>query len=172
MVVDSSRSSFAVRQFQRIWAESDYRRAGHVGSGIYAVNEAGRARWGAFPDVIADDRFVQQRFLAEERITLDDHSFTIYAPKDMKTHIRRATRIEVGNQSLSREVAAGDAGCRGLALRQAAAPRRAAVRRSGSRCRSTPTATRCRGCAPAGLIRRGTTVGWARDASSRTLVDA
>ncbi|SFR88486.1 Glycosyltransferase involved in cell wall bisynthesis [Microbacterium sp. cf046] len=171
MIVDSSRSSFAVRQFQRIWAESDYRRTAHVGSGIYAVNGAGRERWAAFPDVIADDRFVQQRFLPEERTTLSGHTFTIYAPKDMKTHVRRATRIEVGNQSLPREVQ--------LATQDAAGSRYGKLLRRVARRPSLWFALpfyvygyavprmRARRA-----LRRGRSVSWSRDASSRTLVDA
>lgn len=98
--VDSTESTWAVRQHVRIWEQSDYRRRGHIGSGVYAVNAAGRARWGLFPEVIADDRFVQQRFDADERITLDAHAFTVRAPRDMAAHVRRATRIEVGNRTL------------------------------------------------------------------------
>jgi glycosyltransferase involved in cell wall biosynthesis len=100
LVVDASRSTLPVRQYNRVWAESEYRRSGHVGSGIYAVNRAGRERWGAFPDVVADDRFVQQRFHAHERLTVDGQSFTVHAPKDMSALVSRATRIEMGNRAL------------------------------------------------------------------------
>lgn len=170
LTVDSTRSSFAVRQFQRIWAESDYRRAGHVGSGIYAVNEAGRSRWGAFPDVIADDRFVQQRFLPSERTTLDAHTFTVYAPKDMKTHIRRATRIEVGNQSLPRtaQLAEQDrAGSRyaGLLRRVARRPGLWPALPFYVYGYAVPRIRARR------LLQAGRTVSWSRDASTRALVD-
>ena len=98
--VDSSRSTFAVRAFYRIWALSDYRVTGHVGSGVYAVNESGRRRWQAFPPVIADDRFVQQRFVPEERVSIAGHFFTVAASSDMTTHIRRGARIARGNREL------------------------------------------------------------------------
>ncbi|WP_246414190.1 glycosyltransferase [Microbacterium thalassium] len=102
--IDSSRSSAAVRAYYRIWALSDYRASGHIGSGVYAVNAEGRARWEAFPDVIADDRFVQQRFLPDERLTLPGHSFTVAASRDMGSHIRRGVRIERGNRALPAQV--------------------------------------------------------------------
>lgn len=102
--IDTSGSSLAVRAYYRVWAMSDYRARGHIGSGIYAVNQAGRERWGEFPDVIADDRFVQQRFLLGERTTLDDQQFTVRASKDMGTHIRRGARIERGNRELPDDV--------------------------------------------------------------------
>nr|WP_279587830.1 glycosyltransferase [Microbacterium ulmi] len=98
--VDASSSSAPVRAYYAIWALSEYRAAGHVGSGFYAVNAAGRERWGRFPGVIADDRFVQQRFLPDERLCLEEHSFTVQASRDMATHIARGARIERGNAEL------------------------------------------------------------------------
>ncbi|MFD4957927.1 glycosyltransferase [Microbacterium sp. NPDC058389] len=98
--VDTARTSRPVRAYYRVWALSDYRGDGHIGSGVYAVNAAGRARWDAFPDVIADDRFVQQRFRPAERRSLDGEEFVVAASKDMRTHIRRGIRIERGNREL------------------------------------------------------------------------
>ena len=98
--IDAARSTFAVRAYYRVWELSDYRTTGHIGSGVYAVNAAGRERWTEFPDVIADDRFVQQRFHPDERVSVADHSFTVAASRDMRTHIRRGIRIERGNRQL------------------------------------------------------------------------
>jgi len=98
--VDTSDASWAVRQHYRIWELTDYRQSGHIGSGVYGLSEAGRARFGAWPDVIADDRFAQQLFLPAERATLADHSFTVRSAADMRSHIRRSVRIARGNQEL------------------------------------------------------------------------
>ena len=100
MRVDSSASTWPVRAYYRVWELSDFRGDGHIGSGVYAVNERGRERWGDFPDVIADDRFVQQRFAASERTTLHDATFSVRASRDMSTHVRRGVRIEQGNREL------------------------------------------------------------------------
>jgi glycosyltransferase involved in cell wall biosynthesis len=108
MVVDASAASIPVRAYYRVWAQSEYRAAGHVGSGVYAVNRAGRERWGRFPDVIADDRFVQSRFRRSERATVEDHVFAIVASRDMASHIRRGVRIEHGNRQLRSEAQVGD----------------------------------------------------------------
>ncbi|WP_229728152.1 glycosyltransferase [Mycetocola zhadangensis] len=99
--VDTSASSWAARAHYRVWELSDYRGAGHVGSGIYALSAEGRARFGAFPEVIADDRFVQQLFAPSERLTLDEE-FVVRAPATLRAHIRRATRIAAGNRQLAR----------------------------------------------------------------------
>ncbi|QAY69507.1 glycosyltransferase [Xylanimonas protaetiae] len=101
MHVDTTGSGWAVRQHYRVWALSEYRRTDHVGSGVYAVNAAGRARWGTFPDVVADDRFVQQRFAPAERLTLPDRTFTVRAPRTLRALLRRGTRIHRGNHQLA-----------------------------------------------------------------------
>lgn len=43
---------------------------GVPGCGLFAVNAAGRARWGQFPDIISDDTFVRLLFRQEERIAV------------------------------------------------------------------------------------------------------
>ena len=98
--VDASAASWPVRQHYRIWGLTDYRLAGHIGSGIYAMSEAGRARFGAWPSVIADDRFVQQLFLPSERAILDGHVFTVRSARSIGAHLRRSTRIARGNLEL------------------------------------------------------------------------
>ena len=40
---------------------------GVPGCGLFAVNAAGRARWGQFPDIISDDTYVRLLFSPEER---------------------------------------------------------------------------------------------------------
>jgi glycosyltransferase involved in cell wall biosynthesis len=39
-----------------------------IGIGLYAVNASGRARWGAFPALHSDDKFVRLNFAAGERV--------------------------------------------------------------------------------------------------------
>lgn len=125
--VDTSGASWPVRQHYRIWELTDYRRAGHIGSGVYAMSAAGRRRFGRWPDVIADDRFVQQLFLPGERLTLADHTFTVRSARTLGAHLHRSTRIARGNLELTRGVqhatdarAAARAG--GLARRVAGRP--------------------------------------------------
>jgi glycosyltransferase involved in cell wall biosynthesis len=50
------------------WCRLPFLRGGAVGAGCYAVNPAGRARWGAFPPIIADDSFARLQFLPTERV--------------------------------------------------------------------------------------------------------
>ncbi|WP_161490320.1 glycosyltransferase [Agromyces aureus] len=98
--VDTALASWPVRSHYRIWELTDYRRRGHIGSGIYALSREGRERFDAWPDVIADDRFVQQLFDLDERGTLEGHVFTVRSARTLGSHLRRTTRIARGNLEL------------------------------------------------------------------------
>lgn len=56
------------RAYARFWAGLPFVQGGAVGAGLFAVNAAGRARWGAFPDIISDDTFVRLHFTPDERV--------------------------------------------------------------------------------------------------------
>ena len=60
--------SWPTRAYARIWRRLPFMTEGVPGCGLFAVNAAGRARWGAFPDIIADDAFVRLSFAPHERI--------------------------------------------------------------------------------------------------------
>lgn len=110
MRVDARSASPLVRLYYKAWALSEFRVSGHVGSGVYALSEEGRRRFGSFPDVIADDRYVQQLFDRDERIVLQDAYFTVSAPRNMSSMIARSVRILVGNASLPDEVRSAHGG--------------------------------------------------------------
>ncbi len=60
-------ASFISRAYAKVWTNMPFFRDGVPGIGLYAMNGAGRARWGKFPDIIADDRFVRLQFAPTER---------------------------------------------------------------------------------------------------------
>ena len=60
--------SAVTRAYARLWTRLPFVQGGAVGAGLFAVNPAGRARWGAFPAIISDDTFVRLNFAPEERI--------------------------------------------------------------------------------------------------------
>ncbi len=62
--------SLVTRAYARFWMRLPFARSAAPGFGLFAVNAAGRARWGAFPDIISDDTFVRLCFAPEERIGL------------------------------------------------------------------------------------------------------
>lgn len=100
MVVEPSRSWW-IRQYYRVWAITDYRNRGHIGSGVYMLSRAGRDRFTDFPDVIADDSYIQRLFAPDERLTPDDLEFTVKAPGSLRAMVARNTRIAAGNRQLA-----------------------------------------------------------------------
>ncbi|MCK0151704.1 glycosyltransferase [Marivita sp. S6314] len=64
-------SSWITRAYARIYAQVPFMKTGVPGAGLFAVNAAGRLRWGAFPDIISDDTFVRLSFAPHERVAVD-----------------------------------------------------------------------------------------------------
>jgi len=56
------------RAYARFWVQLPFVAQGVPGFGLYAVNAAGRARWGNFPAIISDDTFVRVQFTPAERV--------------------------------------------------------------------------------------------------------
>lgn len=164
--VDTSGASWPARAFYSVWEQSDYRYNGHVGSGIYGLTEEGRARFPTFPQVIADDRYVQLLFEPVERGTLFGHTFTVRAPSTLRAQMRRATRIAVGNHDLMastglRDESSTGSGYKKLVMRVLVRPRLWAA-----------FPVYCFGYLVPQLRarllrRRGAATGWNRDESSR-----
>lgn len=63
-------ASAVTRAYARFWTGLPFVTQGCPAFGLYAVNAAGRARWGTFPKLIADDTFVRLSFAPSERIRL------------------------------------------------------------------------------------------------------
>ncbi len=55
------------RAYARIYRQVPFITRGVPGCGLFAVNAAGRARWGDWPPIISDDTFARLQFTAEER---------------------------------------------------------------------------------------------------------
>ncbi|WP_146345835.1 glycosyltransferase family 2 protein [Phaeobacter marinintestinus] len=60
--------SRVTRAYGRFWTRLPFTRDGVPGFGIFAMNRAGRNRWGAWPDIISDDTFARLSFAPQERI--------------------------------------------------------------------------------------------------------
>lgn len=64
--------SAVTRAYARFWQKLPFNRTVATGYGLFAVNAAGRARWGRFPAIISDDTFVRLQFMPEERVQVVD----------------------------------------------------------------------------------------------------
>jgi len=68
------------RGFAAVWSRLPSVRGDVIGGGCYAVNAQGRQRWGAFPDVVADDGYVRSLFTRDERAVVDGGGFLLVLP--------------------------------------------------------------------------------------------
>jgi glycosyltransferase involved in cell wall biosynthesis len=62
--------SAVTRAYARLWQGLPFMDSGAPGFGLFAMNAAGRARWGAWPDIISDDTFARLHFTPGERVQL------------------------------------------------------------------------------------------------------
>jgi glycosyltransferase involved in cell wall biosynthesis len=60
--------SWLSRAYARFWQRVPFMTEGVPGCGVFAMNRTGRARWGAYPDIISDDTFTRLQFAPDERI--------------------------------------------------------------------------------------------------------
>ena len=63
--------SWITRRYGALWKRLPFVTGGATGAGLFAVNAAGRARWGVFPEIISDDTYVRLLFRPDERIEVD-----------------------------------------------------------------------------------------------------
>ena len=60
--------SLVTRHYGRFWIRLPFFQSGAPGFGLFAMNRAGRSRWEAWPDIIADDMLARLSFAPAERI--------------------------------------------------------------------------------------------------------
>lgn len=84
--------SLPVRLFYRAFLQLPYAAEQMVGMGVYALNRAGRARFGAFPETMADDLLVQRCFSSDETRVLPDCTFEVQTPRDLRSLLAVRTR--------------------------------------------------------------------------------
>ena len=89
---------------------------GLFGRGMIAVSEAGRSRFGQFPEMVADDLFLDSQFTDVEKCQVEDVATVVETPLTTKDLVRRLVRVRRGNTAMR---AAGRAGDVGAPIREA-----------------------------------------------------
>jgi glycosyltransferase involved in cell wall biosynthesis len=79
------------------------------GRGAVALSERGRSRFDVFPDVVADDLFLDSLFRPDERRQVDAVVSLVGAPYRTSALVNRLVRVRRGNARLRAEAAAGTA---------------------------------------------------------------
>jgi glycosyltransferase involved in cell wall biosynthesis len=91
-----------VRRYFSVRALLPSAREGIGGSGVYALSEAGRKRFGQFPNIVADDTYVRLQFRPHERETLTTVRSIVFAPRTIKQLIAVRTRARIGTLELAK----------------------------------------------------------------------
>lgn len=103
-------TTWPVRAYYQVWRGRPGVRAGLVGAGVYGLSEEGRERFGEFPDVLADDYFVQQLFAPGERRVVEGASSIVEPPKGLVALVDRRVRVTIGNRAIDGTRASSERG--------------------------------------------------------------
>jgi len=101
-IIDTSTSSWLVKQYYKIWLQLPYIKAGVIATCSFVVSEQGRKRFQQFPDVINDDGYIRCQFQAHEIGNVANSTIAIKAPRDVYSLIKIKTRARLGNMQLQR----------------------------------------------------------------------
>ncbi|SCB08413.1 Glycosyl transferase family 2 [Bradyrhizobium shewense] len=100
--IDLTDCSWLVRKYYAIWSRLPSSCEGIGGSGVYFLSEAGRRRFGQFPDVVADDIYVRLQFKAEERETLPHVKSKVFPARSISKLIAVRSRAYAGVFEITR----------------------------------------------------------------------
>ena len=104
MQLDLTGRGLLVKGFYRVWLSLPYHKSGGmIGSGVYAMSKAGRARFDKFPQIIADDAYAMYLFSPAERLMLDSCTFTITPPTEFWGLVKIKTRSRLGLYELKQK---------------------------------------------------------------------
>ena len=96
-----------VRAFFAINGRLPVYRDGLFGRGVIALSAEARGRFDQFPDLVADDLFLDSLFAPPEKRQVDDVTALVATPRRTRDLLRRLIRVRGGNASM-RAVAADD----------------------------------------------------------------
>ena len=98
--LDLAGASWAVRAFYDIDSRLPSHRETIGGSGVYALSEAGRRRFGQFPSITADDAFLRRHFQPHERARVESAVSVVTPPRRLKGVIAIKSRSHFGNYEI------------------------------------------------------------------------
>jgi len=94
--------AWATRSYSKVWQSLPLVGSGVIGAGVYSVSEEGRQRWGRFPDIHSDDKFVRLCFADHERRVAHRGHFLVQMPEGFRELLAVRTRWCRGNRELAR----------------------------------------------------------------------
>lgn len=130
------------------------------GRGVIMLSAAGRARFGTFPEVVADDLYLDSLFSPEEKRQVDAVAARIATPRRTRDLVNRLTRVRSGNAAIRAAASGVRPSARSSWLRDVVLPRPWLA--PAGACYAAITLV-----AAARARRAASGAGWARDESSR-----
>jgi N-acetylglucosaminyldiphosphoundecaprenol N-acetyl-beta-D-mannosaminyltransferase len=97
-----------VREYYRMFERLPYVTDGLIGLGVYGLSALGRERFGEFPDLLADDLYIQRLFAPDERLRTRGQ-FAVRAPRHWADLVKVRTRVDRGNAQLATSTPAAPA---------------------------------------------------------------
>lgn len=98
--LDTTGRPLLVRAYYAINGRHPAYRNALFGRGAIALSAAGRARFGRFPDVIADDLFLDAQFAEAEKREVTSVATVVATPRRTTDLLRRLGRVRAGNAGL------------------------------------------------------------------------
>jgi hypothetical protein len=139
--------------------------SGAFGRGVMCVSATGRGRFDVFPDVIADDLYLDSVFTGVEKRQVPEVEVLVQAPLRTRDLLRRLERVRRGNRSLRQELehspTASVPAARTLSWLTDVALRRPWLLPAAGIYVALTAVAELRS-------RRGTSAGWGRDESTRS----
>lgn len=93
-------TSWVTKHYARLWTRLPFMTTGVPGGGCYAVNVLGRARWGQYPPITADDSFVRLQFTPAERHSVRASYVTPLA-EGLNALVRVRRRWDAGSREIA-----------------------------------------------------------------------
>ena len=106
-VVETSGSPLLVRAYFAVHQRLPVMGTSLFGRGLVVLSRDGRARFDTFPEVMADDMFLDGLFGPGEKRVVDSVASVVQAPRRTGALYRRLVRVRRANAALRREVEAG-----------------------------------------------------------------
>lgn len=98
--LDVSDRPVAVRAFYAVQGRLPVYERSLFGRGAIALSDSGRARFDRFPQVLADDLFLDSLFTDEERVVVASVTSVVATPRSTADLVRRLARVRRANAQL------------------------------------------------------------------------
>lgn len=97
---DTTGRPWPVRAYYRINERLPVFRTGLFGRGLIVLSESGRARFGEFPEMTADDLFLDAQFAESEKAEVAGVEVAVEAPLTTRDLVNRLVRVRRGNAEM------------------------------------------------------------------------